>query len=118
MPAFEGLKDRADALHVSANPLILSNVVRINILAVGARLPSELHFQGVRPGGRAPGLRTEFRAHLSTCRRFLRQVFSRDKTGRYPGRTANRNSTSLSVSQPRKRSAYKYRRRYSPAPTR
>src|SRR6476469_9508406 len=32
-PAFEGLKDRADALYVVANPLILSNIVRINILA-------------------------------------------------------------------------------------
>ena len=40
VPAFEGLKDRADALHVCANPLILSNINRINILAVGARLPT------------------------------------------------------------------------------
>jgi len=40
VPAFEGLKERADALFVSGNPLILSNIVRINILAVGARLPT------------------------------------------------------------------------------
>src|SRR5262245_48908538 len=39
-PAFEGLKDRADALYVVANPLVLSNIVRINILAAGARLPT------------------------------------------------------------------------------
>jgi putative ABC transport system substrate-binding protein len=39
-PAFEGLKERADAVYVAANPLILSNIVRINILAVGARLPT------------------------------------------------------------------------------
>jgi len=39
-PAFAGLKDRADALHVVANPLILSNIIRINILAAGARLPT------------------------------------------------------------------------------
>ena len=40
VPAFEGLKDRADALCVVANPLILSNIIRINILAAGARLPT------------------------------------------------------------------------------
>ena len=52
VPAFEGLKDRADALHVSANPLILSNVVRINILAVGARLPtSYISREYVQAGG-------------------------------------------------------------------
>ena len=39
-PAFEGLKERADAVYVAANPLILSNIVRINTLAVGARLPT------------------------------------------------------------------------------
>src|SRR5262249_32174747 len=39
-PAFEGLKERADAVYVPANPLILSNMVRLNILAVGARLPA------------------------------------------------------------------------------
>ena len=51
-PAFEGLKDRADALYVVANPLILSNVVRINILAVGARVPtSYIAREYVQAGG-------------------------------------------------------------------
>src|SRR5262245_4763743 len=36
-PAFEGLRERVDAIYVAANPLILSNIVRISILAVGAR---------------------------------------------------------------------------------
>src|SRR4051794_28209955 len=40
VPAFDGLKDRADALYVVANPVVLSNIVRINILAAGARLPT------------------------------------------------------------------------------
>jgi putative ABC transport system substrate-binding protein len=39
-PVFEGLKGRADALYVIANPLVLTNVVRINTLALGARLPT------------------------------------------------------------------------------
>ena len=37
---FEGLKGHADALYVVANPLVLTNVVRINTLALGARLPT------------------------------------------------------------------------------
>ena len=40
VPAFEGLKERVDALYVAANPLLLSDIVRVSILAVGARLPT------------------------------------------------------------------------------
>ena len=36
----EGLNDRADGLYVIGNPLIHTNIVRINTLAVGARLPT------------------------------------------------------------------------------
>jgi putative tryptophan/tyrosine transport system substrate-binding protein len=39
-PAFDGLKDRADALYVVSEPLVNTNQVRISILAVGARLPT------------------------------------------------------------------------------
>jgi putative tryptophan/tyrosine transport system substrate-binding protein len=39
-PAFEALKGRADALYVCANPLMNTNRVRINTLALGARLPT------------------------------------------------------------------------------
>ena len=52
VPAFDGLKNRADALHIVANPLILSNIVRINILAAGARLPtSYIAREYVQAGG-------------------------------------------------------------------
>jgi putative tryptophan/tyrosine transport system substrate-binding protein len=52
VPAFDGLKNRADALLVVANPLILSNIVRINILAAGARLPtSYIAREHVQAGG-------------------------------------------------------------------
>jgi putative ABC transport system substrate-binding protein len=40
VPAFETLKGRAEALYVSTDPFILSNVVRINALAMSARLPT------------------------------------------------------------------------------
>src|SRR5262249_53046770 len=38
-PSFEGLKSRADALYVCADPLAIANRVSINSLALGARLP-------------------------------------------------------------------------------
>ena len=39
-PAFEALNGRAEALYVSTDPLVLSNVDRINALALDARLPT------------------------------------------------------------------------------
>jgi putative tryptophan/tyrosine transport system substrate-binding protein len=39
-PAFETLKGGADALYVISDPVTVSNRVRINTLALGARLPT------------------------------------------------------------------------------
>jgi putative tryptophan/tyrosine transport system substrate-binding protein len=39
-PAFDALKGRAEALYVSTDPLIFTNVGRINTLALGTRLPT------------------------------------------------------------------------------
>ena len=39
-PAFEALKGRAEALYVVADPLVNTNRIRINTLALGARLPT------------------------------------------------------------------------------
>jgi putative ABC transport system substrate-binding protein len=52
-PAFETLKGRAEALYVALDPLLTTNRVRINILALGARLPTML---GVREYVEAGGL--------------------------------------------------------------
>jgi len=52
-PAFEVLKDRADALYICPDPLMNTNRTRINILAVGARLPT---MHGVREYVEAGGL--------------------------------------------------------------
>ena len=52
-PAFEGAKGRMDALYVAADPLANSNRVRINTLALAARLPT---MQGVREYVEAGGL--------------------------------------------------------------
>ena len=52
-PAFEALKGRADALYLGPDPLINTNRIRINILAVGARLPT---MHGAREYVEAGGL--------------------------------------------------------------
>jgi len=52
-PAFEALRKRADALYVCPDPLMNTNRTRINILAVGARLPT---MHGIREYVEAGGL--------------------------------------------------------------
>jgi putative tryptophan/tyrosine transport system substrate-binding protein len=51
-PAFDALKSRADALYVCGDPLVTTNRVRINTLALGGRLPTISVFrQYVEAGG-------------------------------------------------------------------
>jgi ABC-type uncharacterized transport system substrate-binding protein len=51
-PAFDALKDRADALYLCGDPLVTTNRVRINTLALGARVPTMSIFrQYVEAGG-------------------------------------------------------------------
>ena len=52
-PAFESLKDRAEALYVVTDPLLNTRRVQINTLALGARLPT---MHGVREFVEAGGL--------------------------------------------------------------
>ncbi len=52
-PAFEALKGRADALYVASDPLVNTNRIRINTLALGARLPT---MHGIREYVEAGGL--------------------------------------------------------------
>jgi putative ABC transport system substrate-binding protein len=39
-PNFDGLKARADVLYVIGDPVILTNIIRVNTLALGERLPT------------------------------------------------------------------------------
>jgi putative ABC transport system substrate-binding protein len=51
-PAFDALKGRADALYVCSSPLLSTNRIRINTLALGARLPTTHAFrEWVETGG-------------------------------------------------------------------
>jgi ABC-type uncharacterized transport system substrate-binding protein len=71
MPAFGALKGRADALYVTSSPLVSTNRIRINILAVGARLPTMYSFrEHVEAGGLVspPGARLAGRFFLRAHR--------------------------------------------------
>jgi putative ABC transport system substrate-binding protein len=51
-PAFEALKGRADALYVCGDPLLNTNRIRLNTLALAARVPTILGFrEHVEAGG-------------------------------------------------------------------
>ena len=52
-PAFEAIEGRADALYVIPDPIVNTNRIRINTLALGARLPTML---GTRDAAREAGL--------------------------------------------------------------
>jgi putative tryptophan/tyrosine transport system substrate-binding protein len=39
-PAFETLKGRAEALYIPPDPTVITHLIRINMLALGARLPT------------------------------------------------------------------------------
>jgi len=53
VPAFETLKGRAEALYVCSDPLVFTNRIRINTLALAARLPT---MHGLREYVEAGGL--------------------------------------------------------------
>jgi len=65
-PAFEVLKGRADALYVPPEPLVNTNRVRINTLALGARLPT---MHGLREYVEAGGLMSYGPSALDQYRR-------------------------------------------------
>src|SRR5262249_2892883 len=52
-PSFEAVKGRAEALYVCTDPLVTTNRIRINILAMSARLPT---MHGLREYVEAGGL--------------------------------------------------------------
>src|SRR5262245_25867704 len=52
-PAFDAFKGRANALYVCSSPLLSTNRIRINTLALGARLPT---MHGFRQWVEAAGL--------------------------------------------------------------
>jgi putative ABC transport system substrate-binding protein len=75
-PAFAALKSQADALYVVVDALVVANLTRINILAVGARLPTMLNTRAyVKAGGLmsyGPNLSDLFRRTADMVDKILR----------------------------------------------
>jgi putative tryptophan/tyrosine transport system substrate-binding protein len=75
-PAFEALKQRADALYLCPDPLMNTNRIRINILAVGARLPTMHAVRDFVQGGGlmsyGPNLPNQFRRAADYVDKILR----------------------------------------------
>jgi putative ABC transport system substrate-binding protein len=76
VPAFESLRDHADALYVTADALLNANRIRINTLALGARLPTMHAFrESVEAGGLmsyGPNLASMFRRAAELADKILR----------------------------------------------
>ena len=84
-PAFRALKGRAEALYVVGDPLVNAQKVRINTLALAARLPT-IYVQ--REYVEAAGLMSYGPNYLELNRRaaeLCRQDSARDQAGRPPG---------------------------------
>jgi putative tryptophan/tyrosine transport system substrate-binding protein len=84
VPAFDGLKDRADALYVVGNPLMMSNIIRINILAVGARLPTSYIAREYVQGGGLLAYGPSFADIYRRAGDFLDKILRGTKPGNIP----------------------------------
>ena len=115
--AFEALKGHAEALYVVADPLANTNRLRINTLALGARLPT---MHTVREFVEAGGLMSYGPNWPSQFRRaaeFVDKILRGAKPADLPVEQPTKFDLVINLTPPR-RSASKCRRRCSPAPTR
>ena len=110
-PAIEALKGRAEVLDVPTDQLFTPNRIRINTLALSARLPA-IFFE--RDYADAGGLMSTYSGAPPT-------LSTKFCAGRSPpiSRSSSRPSSSWSsILRPPRRSALKFHRWFSPAPTR
>ena len=99
-PAFEALKGRADALYVCSDALVNANRIRINTLALGARLPTMHGYRELRRSGRSDVLWTKLPGPVPALRRLCRQDSARGRS-RARSRSSSRPSLiSSSISRP------------------
>jgi putative ABC transport system substrate-binding protein len=77
-PAFQAAEGRADALYVCGDPLVFNNHIRINTLALSARLPS---MHGLRENVEAGGLMS-YGTNFPDCFGVLPSMSTRFYAGR------------------------------------
>src|SRR5262249_38055595 len=115
--AFEVLRSRGEALYVCNDPLFFTNRIRVNTLALGARLPTMYGFrEHVEAGGLmsyGPNQTDLFRRAADYVDKILRGA----KPGEIPVESRP-SSISSSISPPPRPSASPSHPCCSPAPTR
>jgi ABC-type uncharacterized transport system substrate-binding protein len=88
-PTIEALKGRADALYVVTEPLVNTNRVRLNTVALGRAIADDAWYAGLRRSGRSHGLWSKLSAPMASSSRLRRQNFARGEAGRPPSRAAD-----------------------------
>src|SRR5262245_6857719 len=88
-PAFEAFKNQAQATYVVADPLVFINRVQINILALGARLPT---MHAAREYVEAGGLMSygpNFNDLFHRSAELVDKILRGDEAGRYSNRATD-----------------------------
>jgi putative tryptophan/tyrosine transport system substrate-binding protein len=116
-PAVEALKDRADALYIASDPLVVGNQIRINTFALAALLPTMSTIRDqIEAGGLmsyGPNIPDQFRRAAD----YVDKILHGTKPGVIPVEQPTKFDLVLNLSL-RGPWALQYLRRCSPAPTR
>ncbi len=88
-PAFEALKSRGGALYVVGDPLIFTNRVRINTLALGARVPTIYNFREYVQAGGLMSYGPNFIDLFRRSADYVDKISARGEPRRIAGRAAH-----------------------------
>jgi putative tryptophan/tyrosine transport system substrate-binding protein len=83
-PAFEALKGRADALYVCSAPLLSTNRIQINSLALGARLPTISGFREYTVSGELMSYGANFPSLFRRAAEYVDKILRGAKPGDLP----------------------------------
>jgi GAF domain-containing protein len=83
-PAFEALKGRADALYVCSAPLLSTNRIQINSLALGARLPTISGFREYAVSGELMSYGANFPSLFRRAAEYVDKILRGAKPGDLP----------------------------------
>jgi putative ABC transport system substrate-binding protein len=88
--AFDALKGQADALYVCSDPLVLTNRIRINTLALAARLPTMHGFREYVEGGGLMSYGTSFPILFQRAGDYVDKILRGEKPADIPVEQPNK----------------------------
>ncbi len=83
-PAFDALKGRADALYVCGSPLLVTNRIRINTLALAVRLPTMHGFRELTEAGGLMSYGPNFPSLFRRAAEYVDKILRGAKPGGLP----------------------------------